>query len=103
MARWLLCAALASVLALAAAPVGGATIEGPCTASIAGVPVANRGTSARSDAIKVSEGTRVRVTMAASKPIDRLKVELEFAGIRWTVHDEPTTGTTWTKTVDTDD
>jgi hypothetical protein len=91
------------LLALVAAPNALATIEGPCTATIASVPVANRGTDARSDAIKVSEGTRVRVTMRSAKPIEQLKVELEFAGLRWAVHDEPTTGTSWTEIVDVDD
>jgi hypothetical protein len=41
--------------------------------------------------------------MSAARPITQLKVELEFAGIRWTVHDEPTTGRTWSKEVAVDD
>lgn len=95
--------ALAIGLALVAAPMATATIDGPCKASIAGVNVADRGTSATSDAITVANDAIVRVSMSASKPIDQLKVELEFAGVRWTVHDRPTSGTSWSSAVNVDD
>lgn len=103
MRRLLIGIAVVTGLSLASAPAALATIEGPCRASIAGVNVADRGTSATSDAIPVKEDARVRVTMSAAKPIDYLKVELEFAGIRWTVHDEPTSGTSWSKVVNVAD
>jgi hypothetical protein len=92
---------LASCLAFV--PAAGATIEGPCTATIAGQNVADRGTSATSDPITVAEDSKVRVTMASARQITQLKVELEFAGIRWTVYDEPTSGRTWSKEVAVDD
>jgi hypothetical protein len=94
---------LSLALCLAFAPIAGATIEGPCEASIAGQDVKNRETNATSDPITVAEGSSVRVSMSAARPITHLKVELEFAGIRWTVHDEPTTGRTWSKEVAVDD
>jgi hypothetical protein len=90
-------------LALAAAPVAAATIDGPCKASIAGVSVADRGTSATSDAITVANDAKVRVSMSAAKPIDQLKVSIEFAGLSWTVHDRPTSGTSWSSIVNVDD
>lgn len=97
--RSLIGMAVALGLSLSAAPSALATIEGPCQASIAGVNVRDRGTSARSDAIGVRENGRVRVTMRAAKPIDELKVDLEFAGIRWNVYDESASGTSWSKVI----
>jgi len=88
---------------LAFAPAAGATIDGPCTATIAGQNVADRETNATSDPITVAEGSNVPISMSAARPITHLEVELEFAGIRWTVYDEPTTGRSWSKVVDVDD
>jgi len=79
------------ILGLAAAPEAAATIEGPCEATVAGQDVVARDTFARSDAISVPQTGAVAVTMTAERPIDRLKLEIEFAGIRYTAHDEPTT------------
>ncbi len=103
MARRNVCTWLALATCLALAPVAGATIDGPCRATIAGQNVADRDTHATSDPITVAEGSSVRVTMASARPITHLEVELEFAGVRWTVHDEPTTGRTWSKEVAVDD
>jgi hypothetical protein len=74
-------------------------MDGPCRATIAGEAVAAKDVSATGEPITVEENARVPVTMSATRPITMLKVEIEFAGIGWTVHDEPTEGTSWAKTV----
>jgi hypothetical protein len=79
-----------------------AEISGPCSASIAGVSVRDRTTNARSEAIKVAQNSFVPVSMRSARQITHLQVQLEFAGIAWSVHDEPTTGTSWSKTVNVD-
>jgi hypothetical protein len=43
------------------------------------------------------------VTMESDQEIDHLKVELEFVGYRWTVHDRPTTGDSWASEISVDD
>lgn len=103
MTRRLVVVMLIAGLTLAAPSVAAATIDGPCQASIAGVNVKDQGTDATSDAIPVEEGSTIRVSMSAAKPIEQLTVELEFAGFRWTVHDRPTTGTSWTSMIDVSD
>ena len=95
--------AFVMVLGLVAAPEALATIEGPCEATIAGEDVVARDTFARSDAISVRQTGAVPVIMTADRPIGRLKVAIEFGGIRYTVRDEATTGTTWTSVVPVDD
>jgi hypothetical protein len=99
---------LASALALAGLSAivtasAAAEISGPCTASIAGQSVRDRGTSARSDAISVSNDSVVPVTMRAAQSISHLKIEIEFAGFRWTVHDKPSHGNSWASTVPVND
>jgi hypothetical protein len=96
-------AAFVALVALVAAPEAAATIEGPCTAEIAGQDIAGRDVGATSDAIVVSRDRPVSVTMSSEQPIQRLKVEIEFSGIRWTVHDRPSTGTSWASEVPVDD
>jgi hypothetical protein len=61
------------------------------------------GTSARSDAIPVPQTGGMPITMSSDRPMSRLKVEIELAGIRYVVHDEPTTGTEWTSVVPVDE
>lgn len=95
--------ALVVVLGLAFAPEALATVEGPCEATVAGDDVAARDTFARSDAISVPQTGAVPVTMNADGPIARLKLEIEFGGIRYTVRDEATTGETWTSVVPVDE
>lgn len=98
-------ATVALVLAFLAwaAPPARAWITGNCSASIAGVDVGPLGTGATSSPVEVEKDSQVPVTMASATEIDHLKVEMEFAGIRWSVHDEPTSGTSWAKTVNVDD
>lgn len=97
----------ATVAALAAltiaAPTAYASISGPCQASINGESVGGLSTGATSKAIEVEKDSQIPVTMSAASEIDHLKIQLEFAGIRWTAHDEATNGTSWAKTVNVKD
>jgi len=68
---------------LVAAPEAAARIDGDCQARIADQDVTSRETGAFSDAIEVDRNDLAAVTMSADQPIQRLKVELEFAGVRW--------------------
>jgi hypothetical protein len=96
-------AVAAATAALVAPPAARAEIDGPCQATIAGEAVAAKDVSATGEPITVEENARVPVTMSAPRPINMLKVEIEFAGISWTIHDEPTEGTSWAKTVNVAD
>jgi len=95
--------AFVMVLGLAVAPEASATIEGPCEATIAGQDVVARDTLTRSDAISVPKTGAVPVTMTADRPIDRLKLEIEFAGIRYAVREQPTTVNSTTGVVPVDE
>lgn len=98
-----LVALLAVVAPLGVAPAAPADIEGPCQATIARRSVSGLDTGPRSEAIEVREKERVPVTMTATRPITQLTVELEFAGLRWTVHDDEIAGKTWTRFVNVGD
>jgi hypothetical protein len=91
-----------AVVAIAAivAPSAAADISGPCTASIAGQNVKGRGTGALSSAITVQKDAVVPVTMSSASQISHLKIQIEFAGIRWTVRDKPSHGTSWANSVE---
>lgn len=88
--------AIAAIVASSAA----ADISGKCTASIAGQNVQGRGTGAFSDAITVEKDAVVPVTMSAASQISHLKIQIEFAGMRWTVRDKPSHGTSWASSVE---
>jgi hypothetical protein len=94
---------LALVAALVSASPATATQRGPCSAEIAGTDAAPLFTGARDDAIEVDRNSLVPVRMSATEPIERYKVELEFAGIRFTVHERETSGRSWASEVPVDD
>ena len=96
---------LAALAALTVASPAAATIEGPCTAEIDGIDIGGHEVGAISDPIEVTDDRPISVTMESDsgQEIDRLKVELEFVGRRWTVHDRPTTGDSWASEVRVDD
>jgi hypothetical protein len=96
-------AVFAVVVMLACASQAAATVGGPCTVEIAGEDIGSRGVGATSDPIVVSRDLPVSVTMTSEQELETLKVELEFAGIRWTVHDQPSTGMSWRSEVPVDD
>ncbi len=100
---WVAVVAIAVLAALTLVPAAPAEIEGPCQATIAGRNVAALDTGARGEPIVVAEDARVPVSMSSARPITRLKVELEFGGVAWTVHDAPTEGTSWARVVNVAD
>lgn len=84
-------------------PLAYASISGPCEATINGESVAGLSTGFTSRAIEVEKDSQVPVTMSAASEIDHLKVQLEFGGFRWTVHDQETNGASWAKSVNVKD
>jgi hypothetical protein len=89
--------------ALAGAPSASATVIGPCTAEIVGQDMTPMQTGPRDDALVVDRDSLVSVTMNSERPLTRYQVELEFAGVRWTVHDRPNEGSRWASEVPVDD
>ena len=96
-------AVFAVVVLLVLAPEAAATVGGPCSAEINGEDIGDRGVGALDEPILVSSDRAVSVTMESEQRLETLKVELEFAGIRRTVHDRPSTGTSWASEVPVDD
>jgi hypothetical protein len=100
-------AVVAGLLALAGAGVlaagAGASIDGPCTASIAGTNVKGLGATSASDAIRVANDARIPVTMAATTSIDQLKVRISLAGLGYDAKNGAASGTSWTRTVNVKD
>jgi hypothetical protein len=86
----------------ALALLASADINGNCSATINGVDVKGLSSSDAGDAIEVKEHTAVPVTMQSAEGITHLRVQIEFAGFRWTVRDEPTSGISWENTVPVD-
>jgi len=93
--------AAAAVLATAAilVPSAAAEISGPCNATINGQNVKNQGTGAFAEPITVANDAIVPVRMSAASQISHLKIQIEFAGMSWTVRDRPSHGTSWTSNV----
>jgi hypothetical protein len=103
-----LAAAFAAVLVLAAgaltaAPAASASVTGPCTAVIAGRDMSSLQTGPLEEGVTVDRDSLVPVSMSSDRPLRRLEVELEFAGVRFTVHDRPIEGTRWSSEVAVDD
>ncbi len=94
-----LSAAAAVVLAAGA----GATINGPCSASINGVNMKNQSSTSASGAIVVAKDAKVPVTMSASQPISNLQVKISLIGLGRTVKSGPANGTSWVRTVNVKD
>jgi hypothetical protein len=89
------------MLALAAivVPSAAAVISGPCNATINGQNVKNQGTGAFAGPITVANDAVVPVAMSARGEISHLKIQIEFAGISWTVRDKASHGTSWSSDV----
>jgi hypothetical protein len=94
---------LSALVALTLTPSAAATSEGPCVTTIAGENVGPRGVGATSDPIEVAMNRPLSVAMDAPRAMNHLKVEIEFAGFGWTVHDRPSTGKSWASEVPIDD
>src|SRR5262245_47464337 len=85
-------------VAPAALPVR-AEISGSCAASINGVDVAGLSSSDAAQAVPVASDASVAVRLQAPSPMTRVRVGLEFAGLRWTVFDQPVGAAAWQDTV----
>jgi hypothetical protein len=99
---WAATVALTLTTLPALALLASADINGNCSATINGVDVKGLSSSDAGDAIEVKEHTAVPVTMQSADGITHLRVQIEFAGFRRTVRDEPTSGTSWQNTVPVD-
>jgi|SRR5450830_141725 len=91
---------LVEPVAISERPSRATEISGPCTASIADQNVKGRDTGAFSNAISVEKDAVVPVTMSASGQISHLKIQIEFASMRWTVRDKPSHGKSWASSVE---
>jgi hypothetical protein len=88
---------------LVAIPQASAEISGPCQGAIAGQDVSGRETGPFANPIEVTKERPVSVIMRSDRPITHLKVEIEYAGLRWAVQDRPTAGNSWASEVRVDD
>lgn len=79
------------------------SINGPCSASIAGASVKDRSGTDPGDAIRVAKDAQVAVQMSAASAISQLKVQISFAGFHWTVKSGSASGTSWSRTLDVGD
>ena len=95
-------AALVAVIASSGTPAG-ASMSGPCTASVNGQDVAPLSASSPSDAIDVESSDTVQVQAQSSSSIGTYRIELEYAGIRWTVAKGQATDNQWSRAVNVDD
>ena len=86
-------------IAAIAVPSAAAEISGPCNATINGQNVKNQGTGAFADPITVENHAIVPVTMSAASQISQLKIQIQFAGMSWTVRDKASHGTSWSSDV----
>jgi len=90
--------AMLSIAAIAV-PSAAAEISGPCSATINGQNVKNQGTGAFASPITVENDAIVPVAMSAAGQISHLKIQIQFAGISWTVRDKPSHGNSWSSDV----
>ena len=90
-------AALAALSLTATTATAG--ITGPCTASIAGTSVADRGTGATAEPIVVDHNASVPVVMGASGPLSHIKFTMEFAWFSWTVKDKDVSTNRYSDTI----
>ncbi len=80
-----------------------ATMTGPCTATVNGEDVASRSASSPDDAIDLGDAEEATVTARSTGSIGGYRVQLEYAGIRWTVAKGRSDDNTWTRSVKVDD
>lgn len=80
-------------------PSAAAEISGPCEATINGQSVKDQGTGAFADPITVENDAIVPVAMSAGSQISHLKIQIQFAGMSWTVRDKASHGDSWSSDV----
>jgi hypothetical protein len=81
----------------------GASMDGPCRATIDGLDVASRSASDPAAAIDVDEGDVLVVAVESTSPVDDYRIQLEFAGVRWTVAKGAATDDGWRREISVDD
>ncbi|HUP84376.1 MAG TPA: hypothetical protein VM143_01795 [Acidimicrobiales bacterium] len=89
----------ALVFVFATAFPAAAEVSGPCRGTIKGVDVASRSSTRPSDAIEVSRTENIAVAATSTSDIDRYKIQLTFAGVRWTVAKGAAEANSWNKNV----
>ena len=80
-----------------------ASMSGPCTAQVDGQDVAALSASDPGDAIDVEESDVVTVAAQSTGAIGSYKIQLEYAGIRWTVAKGQASNNQWSRQVEVDD
>lgn len=88
---------------MALAEPAGASITGSCTGALNGVDVGPLSASDPGDAIEVDKDQDIVAEATAPGGIDRYKVQLEFAGVKWTVGKGDADGDSWSKVVNVSD
>lgn len=95
--------ALVVMVGAGGAPATAEVYSGSCTASIAGVDVTDRSASDPGDAVDVGTADTVDVSATSAAPVEGYKVQLEYAGITWTVAKGEADDETWTRPVNVGD
>ena len=80
-----------------------ASMTGPCTAAVNGQDVTALSASDPGAAIEVGENDTIAVQAQSSSTIGSYRIQLEFAGIRWTVAKGDATNNRWTRAVNVND
>jgi hypothetical protein len=88
--------AILLALLMASAQPAHAELEGACAASINGVDLQAVSSRDGRQAIVLPADAAVPVELRATDPLARVRVRLAFAGVQWTVADEPLDGDAWT-------
>ena len=96
-------AVLAGAFVLTTAGTAGATVTGSCSGTINGVDVGPLSSSDPNDAVDVQSDQDITVAATAPGGIDRYKIKLEFAGIKWTVSKGTADNDSWSKVVNVSD
>lgn len=95
-------AALALVaVGLAPEPVV-AEVRGGCQATLNGVDIGPLSASAPDDAVAVKRDESVTVSVTAPAAVETYSIQLELAGIGWTVAEGTGSGASWSRTIDVD-
>lgn len=104
MRRVLVAGAMFAVVVLGSVGTAGASVTGACSGTIDGTDVGPLSSSDPGDAVDVESDQDITVAANAPGGIDTYKVQLEFAGIKWTVgKGESDDGESWSKVVNISD
>lgn len=102
MKRWqqlCLVGVVASAAIVAIPTTAYASMSGPCSGTVNGQDVAPRSASSPGDAIDVGNADQVVVQARSSSPIGTYRIQLEYAGIRWTVAKGESSDNAWSRSV----